>query len=55
MLDAMVIAARFLEQRGAGTIDFDDFKAARSVATECATAAGGDRYLDFYKMLLGAE
>jgi hypothetical protein len=55
LLDAMLIAARFLEQRGSGTIDFDDFKAARKAAGECATAAGGDRYLDFYTMLLGAE
>src|ERR1700722_8371988 len=40
LLDAMIIAARFLEKRGDSTIDFDDFKAARSVAIECATAAG---------------
>jgi len=55
LLDALVIAARFLEKRGAGTIDFDDYKAARLVALDCASAAGGDRYADFYKMLLGAE
>ena len=55
LLDAVVIAARFLAQRTVGTIDFDDYKAARSIALECATAAGGDRYLDFYKMLVGAE
>jgi hypothetical protein len=55
LLDAMLIAARFLEQRGTGTIDFNDFKAAGITAAECATAAGGDRYLDFYRMLVGAE
>lgn len=55
LLDAMVIAARFLAQCAVSTIVFDDYKAARSVALECATAAGGDRYLDFYKMLVGAE
>jgi hypothetical protein len=55
MLDAMVIAARFLEKCAVGTIDFDNYEAALSVALECASAAGGDRYLKFYKMLLGAE
>lgn len=55
LLDAMVIAARFLAQCTVGTIDFDDYKAARSVSIECATAAGGEKYLDFYKTLLGAE
>jgi hypothetical protein len=55
LLDAMLIAARFLEQRGSARIDFDDYKAARSVALECASAAGGDKYFDFYSMLLGAE
>ncbi len=55
LLDALVIAARFLARRAVGTIDFDDSKLARSISIECATAAGGDKYLDFYKMLLGAE
>jgi len=55
LLDAMVIAARFLAQRAIGTIDFDDYNAARSISLACATAAGGDEYLDFYNMLLGAE
>ncbi len=55
LLDALPVAARFLAQRTIGSIDFDDFKAARSVATECGAAAGGEKYLDFYKMLLGAE
>ena len=55
LLDAMVIAARFFAMRTVGRIDFDDRDAARSVAFECASAAGGNRYVDFYKMLLGAE
>lgn len=54
LLDAMLIAARFLEMRGSGEIDFDDDNAAQSVALECAAATGGNAYLDFYKMLLGA-
>jgi len=53
-LDALVIAARFLGRRAVGTIDIDDHEAARSVALECAAAAGGDRFKDFYTMLLGA-
>jgi hypothetical protein len=55
LLDALIIAARFLGKTAVGTIDFNNYEAARSVALECASAAGGDRYLDFYKMLLGAE
>lgn len=55
LLDALIIAARFLEKQGDGTIDFQDLKIAGPVALECATAAGGYKYLDFYKMLLGAE
>ncbi len=55
LLEALLIAARFLAQRTVGTIDFDDCKAARTAAIECAAAAGGDRYLAFYKMLLGAD
>lgn len=55
LLDALVIAAQFLSKRGVEKIDFDDNEAARSVALACAAAAGGERYLDFYKMLIGAE
>jgi hypothetical protein len=55
LMDSMFIAARFLEGRGSGRIDFNDHSAARVVALECASAAGGDKYLDFYTMLLGAE
>jgi hypothetical protein len=55
LLDALIVAARFLAQRTVGTIDFDNFKAARLVATECATVAAGEKYSDFYKMLLGAQ
>lgn len=54
-LDALVRAARFLAQRTIEAIDFEDFEAARAAATECATAAGGKAYQNFYVMLLGAE
>jgi hypothetical protein len=52
-LAALLIAARFLEERGSGRITFEDQIAANTVALECAKAAGGDRYSDFYKMLVG--
>ncbi len=55
LLEALVIAARFLGKRAVGKIEFDNYVAARSVASECASVAGGDKYLDVYKMLLGAE
>jgi len=55
LLNALVIAALFLGKRAVGTIDFSDYEAARSAALQCASAAGGEKYLDFYKMLLGAE
>lgn len=55
LLEAILLAARFLEARGSGRIDFNDYTAARHSASECASAAGGDEFLDFYKMLLGAE
>jgi hypothetical protein len=54
-LKALVVAARFLSDRGVEKIDFDDFQAAQAAARECAQLAGGDRYYDFYCMLLGAE
>ena len=55
LLEALVIAARFLGERAVGKIHFDDYRAARSIASQCAFAAGGNKYADFYKMLLGAE
>ena len=55
LLEALVIAARFLGERAVGKIQFDDYGAARSVASQCASAAGGNRFSDFYRMLLGAE
>lgn len=53
-LDALLIAARFLGQCGIGSITQDDYELTDAAAEACAAAAGGDRYLDFFKMLLGA-
>ena len=55
LLNALVVAALFLGKRAIGRIDCDDDEAARLAALQCALAAGGERYLDFYKMLIGAE
>jgi hypothetical protein len=55
LLEALLIAARFLAKTGVEALDFNDPTIAQPFALECATAAGGDKYLDFYKMLLGAE
>ncbi|MFM8582242.1 MAG: hypothetical protein ACKOFW_12145 [Planctomycetaceae bacterium] len=55
MLDALVIAANFLSKRAVGRIDLQDHEAIRSVVIQCSTAAGGEKYLDFFRMLLGAD
>lgn len=54
-LKALALAAKFLADRSVEKIGFEDFDAAKNIALQCATAAGGKRYLDFYLMLLGAE
>jgi hypothetical protein len=53
LLDALLIAARFLSNRYASRINDGDQEAARSAARECASAAGGEEFSDFYMMLLG--
>jgi hypothetical protein len=55
LLDALIPAAQFLGERGVGKIEWDDSERARTAATRCALAAGGDKYSDFYRMLLGAD
>jgi hypothetical protein len=54
-LDALIPAAEFLSRRMVGAIDLEDMKRARATAEQCASMAGGERYLPFYLMLLGAE
>ncbi|MGL5095431.1 MAG: hypothetical protein ACRDD1_07580, partial [Planctomycetia bacterium] len=54
-LDALAVAASFLSDRTVGAVDFDDLDAAKVAANTCAALAGGDDYIEFYFMLLGAE
>jgi hypothetical protein len=53
-LDALIPAAEFLEKCGLGIIDLDDRSSARQAALQCAALAGGDDYLQFYSVMLGA-
>jgi hypothetical protein len=55
MLDALIISAQFISSCSSGAIDNDDKDAAKFAAHECAIAAGGNKYQDFYYMLLGVE
>lgn len=55
VLDALVLAARFLGKRVVGAIALENHEAARLAALQCASAAGGEAYMDFYKMLLGSD
>jgi hypothetical protein len=55
LLDALLMAAEFLGKTGLNEIDFEDFAAASAAAERCAEAAGGAKYLNFYRMLLGAD
>ena len=51
-LDALILAKRFAKERG--DADPTDYVTHHAVAARCAAAAGGDEYLDFYKVLVGA-
>lgn len=52
LLDALIIAERHLSKCGYDDALWDDQVAACEVASDCAKAAGGTKYLDFYKMLV---
>ena len=54
-LDAMLIVACFFSKRATKEISYEDFAAAKIAASDCATAAGGDKYLRFFMNFLGAE
>jgi hypothetical protein len=54
-LDAIIRAAQFLGKRATGEIDFDDIASAKSAADQCASIAGGEKYVGFFGMLLGAD
>lgn len=53
-LAAVAAAAKFLNERGCGLIDYNDFGLAQVTAVRCAELAGGEKYRDFYYMLLDA-
>jgi hypothetical protein len=55
LLLALLGAAQFLGKIGKEEIDFRDTGVAKIAARECTRLAGGEKYLDFYMMLLGAE
>lgn len=55
LLNALAIAVRCIAKRTVETSGIEDNNNARSAAIECATVAGGVRYLDFFEMLLGVE
>jgi hypothetical protein len=54
-LQALAIATKFLSDRSVEKISYEDLQAAKDVAQQCAKAAGGKPFYDFYSMLLGAE
>lgn len=54
-LEAMIVAAKFLEKCGIDESLYNDQKAICSMAENCAELSGGEKYLDFYKVLLGCE
>lgn len=54
LLDALVVAAKYLGSCGVGEIDIEESSMAKSVASNCAVLAGGDQYSSFFKMLLMA-
>jgi hypothetical protein len=52
-LESIIFIGKFLEKRGIDANLYDDEAANLLIAEQCATLAGGDKYLDFYKMMLG--
>jgi hypothetical protein len=51
-LDSLIIAERHISRCGYDYALSDNQAAACEVASNCAEAAGGKKYLDFYKMLV---
>ncbi len=52
-LNALLQIAPFLQQRGIDDALFENADAQIQFASECGETAGGEKYNDFYKMLLG--
>lgn len=54
-LDSLIVAGIFLEKRIIDAKLIENEEIACSMAEHCAERAGGARYLDFYKILLGCD
>lgn len=51
-LEALIVLAKFLTQRMFNDDLWEDLSIGEGVAANCSVLAGGDKYADFYKMLL---
>ncbi len=54
-LEAVLVAVKFLSKRGTGDPKYESQEAIDVVAETCSDIAGGNQFLDFYKMMLGSE
>ena len=54
-LEALIEAAKFLDECGIDDDLYEDQVAINAIADKCSQLAGGDTYLDFYRVLLGSE
>lgn len=52
-LECVVFIGKFLEKRGIDDNLYDDENANSLIAEQCAELAGGNKYLNFYRMMLG--
>ena len=52
LLEGLLLAAKFIARTSLREIPWDDAAAARLAAQKCACSAGGDKYLQFFLMLL---
>lgn len=52
-LDAILIAAEFLNKRSVDDNLYQDEQLNIKMAEECGDAAGGEKYYDFYRMMFG--
>lgn len=52
---AMIVAAKFLERAALEEVLRDNQSVICATAENCSEIAGGQKYLDFYKVLLGCE
>src|SRR5690606_33524721 len=54
-LEAVLLAIGFFSKRISGEISIDDTKSIKHYVSLCSEAAGGEKYADFFKALLGDE